>query len=314
MLGWGSWANTQKACNRDAWPFPLFYWDYAIGVFLFSLLAGFGLQLAGPATTNTLSNLRQSAIGPIAHAIASGVLFNVANLLLVVAIDEAGLAVAFPLGIGLALVIGTIISYLQAPKGNPLLIGFGVLLILTAMLLSAIAHRRMGAGKKRGARGPVFAIIAGCVMGTFYPQLEKALSPDFQTGTIVPGTLAPFAALIVFSLGVLASNLIINTIFMRAQGIGYGQYRQGDAKTHLWGLLGGAIWMIAFTCNILASGVAGPAISYALGQGATLVAALWGVFVWKEFQGASSGTWRLVVLMLASYAFGLVLIGSATFS
>lgn len=315
MLGWGSWANTQKACNSDTWPFPLFYWDVAIGVFLFSLLGAFGLQLASPTSVSMLSNLHESAAAPIAHAVASGVLFNVANLLLVIAIDATGLAIAFPLGIGLALIIGTIISYLQVPTGNPLLIGLGVLLILAAMLLSAVAHRRMGASRgMHGARGLVFAVVAGCLMGTFYPQLVKAISPGFQTGTIVPGTLIPSAALFVFSIGVLASNLIINTVFMKTQHVGYGQYCRGAAKTHLWGLLGGCIWMFAFTCNILASGVAGPAISYALGQGATLVAALWGIFVWKEFQAADARTWRVIILMLASYAFGLILIGLATLS
>ena len=151
-------------------------------------------------------------------------------------------------------------------------------------------------------------------MGLFYPQLMRAVSAHFNTGTIEPGQLTPYTALLIFSVGVLGSNIFVNTIFMRAHGIGYARYFGGAGKVHLWGVLGGAIWMFALTCNVIASGVAGPAISYALGQGATLIAALWGILIWKEFYDAPAGTWRYVVLMLASYSVGLTLIGLATFS
>lgn len=313
MLGWGSWANTQKLSDRDAWPFPLFYWDYAVGVFLFSLVIALTLGLGGEF--GAFANLAQAGRAPILHALVGGVLFNIANLLLVVAIDAAGLSVAFPVGIGLALVIGTVVNYFQTPKGNPLLIALGVAFILLAMILSARAHRKLrGKDPSMGVRGLVFAIIAGCLMGLFYPQLMRSISAGFNTGVIQPGQLSPYAALLIFSVGVLASNIFVNTIFMRANGIGYGRYFSGRAKVHLWGLLGGMIWMFALTCNVIASGVAGPAISYALGQGATLVAALWGVFVWREFRDAPAGTWPYVVLMLASYSVGLGLIGLATFS
>lgn len=315
MLGWGSWANTQKASDRTGWPFPLFYWDYVIGVLLFSLVAAGTVGLAGPGAFSALDALRHGTAASIAHAAISGILFNLANLLLVVAIDAAGIAIAFPLGIGLALVLGTAISYFQTPKGNPLLIGLGVLFILLAMLLSGIAHRRVEFSLgKRGSRGPVFAIIAGCLMGTFYPQLAKAIAPGSHTGVAAPGMLTPLAALLVFSFGVLASNVIVNSVLMKRHGIPYSRYFRGDVSKHFWGVLGGLIWMFALTCNILASSAAGPAISYALGQGATLIAALWGVFVWKEFSRAPSGTWRVVTMMLLSYALGLILIGSAMFA
>ncbi len=315
MLGWGSWANTQKLSDRGHWPFPLYYWDYVIGVFVLALLSALTLGMSGNAAFGTVANLHQALPAPVLHAFASGILFNVANLLLVVAIDCAGMAVAFPVGIGLALTIGTLVSYFQAPKGNLALISSGVVLIILAMLFSAIAYRRLpGLSSSKGMRGPLFAVIAGCLMGFFYPQLARAISPNFNTGFIAPGQLAPYSALLIFSLGVLASNLFVNSIFMRTNGIRYSSYFRGNARVHLWGLLGGMIWMFALTCNLIASGVAGPAISYALGQGATLVAALWGVFVWKEFRNAPAGTWRYVILMLVSYALGLTLIGSATLS
>ena len=313
MLGWGSWANTQKLSDRGHWPFPLYYWDYVIGVFVLAVLSALTLGMSGSPAFATVANLHQALAAPILHAFLSGILFNVANLLLVVAIDSAGMAVAFPIGIGLALTIGTVASYYQSPKGNRTLLSSGVVLIVLAMLFSAMAYRKMpGKSSSKGIRGPLFAVIAGCLMGFFYPQLSRAISPNFNTGTIVPGQLAPYSALLIFSLGVLASNVFVNTIFMRANGIRYSTYFNGSAKLHLWGLLGGMIWMLALTCNLIASGVAGPAISYALGQGATLVAALWGVFIWKEFRDAPVGTWKYVVLMLVSYGLGLTLIGSAT--
>ena len=314
MLGWGSWANTQKLSERDHWPFPLFYWDYAIGVFLFALVAAFTLGFSGAGTT-TLANFAQARATPMLHAVAGGILFNIANLLIVVAIDAAGLAVAFPIGIGLALVIGTIASYVQEPKGSASLIACGVAFVVLAMIFSAVSYRRLQSrGTSRGARGPIYAVIAGCLMGLFYPQLARSLPPNFHTGLIAPGSLTPYTALLIFSVGVLLSNVVINTIFMRANNVRYATYFRGAPKTHVWGLLGGLIWMFALTCNVIASGVSGPAISYALGQGATLVAALWGVFVWREFSNAPAGTWKYVVMTLLSYALGLTLIGAANFA
>lgn len=300
MLGWGSWANTQKLAGqkregKDKWPFELFYWDYAIGVFAFSLL--FAL---------TLGNLGWSGAGTgaIWTAISSGVLFNISNILLVVGIDAAGMAVAFPVGVGLALVIGTVKSYVLAPQGNEKLLMTGVALIVFAMIMSALAHRRLGQStKKNTLKGLVFSVVAGCLMGFFYPQLVAATAPDL---------LSPYTALVFFAIGLLASNVVVNTIFMRAGRFTYADYFRGSARLHSLGFAGGCIWMLALSLNLLAAGVAGPAISYALGQGATLVAAIWGVFIWREFAHAPKGTWTFILLMFAGYIAGLILIGVAS--
>jgi glucose uptake protein len=284
MLGWGSWANTQKLAGKEKWPFELFYWDYAIGVFLFSLLfagtLGGGFAIVAAATI---------------PALISGAIFNVSNILLVVGIDAAGMSVAFPVGVGLALVIGTVESYIENPKGNPSMIFAGVALIVFAMIMSALSRKSVGANPTRGL---IFSVIAGCIMGLFYPQLMRAIGPD---------KLTPYVALVFFAAGVLASNIIVNTVFMRAGKVTYADYFRGSAKLHLIGILGGSIWMVALCLNVIASNVAGPAISYALGQGATLIAAIWGVFVWRE-KGAKAYT----VLMFIGYASGLILIGAAT--
>ena len=313
MLGWGSWANTQKMAGKEKWPFELYYWDYGLGVAFMSVVLALAMGSAGARGMNTMANLAQASAGPAAAAVASGALFNVSNVLLVVAIDAAGMSVAFPIGVGLALVIGTVTSYLQVPKGNAALLFGGVALVVLAMVMSALAHGKLRrTGGQGWVRGVLFSAIAGCLMGFFYPQLMRSITPDFNNGAVVPGYLTPYTALIFFGAGLLLSNFLVNTIFMRAGGWRAADYFRGSARLHLLGILGGVIWMLALGLNVVASGVAGPAVSYALGQGATLVAAIWGVAVWKEFRGAPAGVTPLLIVMFAGYALGLALIGSAT--
>jgi len=314
MLGWGSWANTQKLAGKEKWPFQLFYWDYAIGVLLFGILFSHTLGSMGTAGMSAVANMHSTAEWSyVGLAAASGAIFNLSNILLVVGIDAAGMAVAFPVGVGLALVIGTVTTYIGAPKGNPVLLFGGVALIVFAMLMSAKAHsvlpRPTG---KSSSRGVLYSAAAGVLMGFFYPLLMRSISPDFNTKPIAPGLLTPYVALFFFGAGVFFSNFVWNTWFMRMGGLRIGAYFRGSARLHGIGILGGLIWMLALSFNVIASGVAGPAISYALGQGATLVAALWGIFIWREFRDAPPGTGRILGLMLAGYTAGLVLIGAAT--
>ncbi|MYC66965.1 MAG: multidrug DMT transporter permease [Acidobacteriia bacterium] len=313
MMGWGSWANTQKLAGKEDWPFELYYWDYAIGVFLTGILFALTLGSFGNVGMGAAANLGQAAGVPISDAMLSGALFNVANILLVVAIDAAGMSLAFPVGVGLALVIGTVRSYMQAPKGDPTLLFAGVALIVVAMIMSALAYSKLPpvAGRRLG-RGLLYAVLAGCLMGSFYPMLVRAVSPDFSSGAIEAGFLTPYTALFYFGIGLLLSNFVVNTIFMKAGGKTYGRYFGGGPKLHSLGILGGMIWMVALGLNVIASGVAGPAISYALGQGATLVAAIWGVFIWKEFKAAPASAYPFIVLMFLGYTNGLALIGVAT--
>ncbi|MBV8571676.1 MAG: AcrB/AcrD/AcrF family protein [Acidobacteriaceae bacterium] len=312
MIGWGSWANTQKLAGKERWPFELFYWDYSVGVALAGFLFFITLGIAGSAGMPSFANLAGASAGALWRALGAGALFNLANILLVAAIDAAGMAVAFPVGIGLALVIGTAASYIETPKGNAAYLSAGVCLILLAMFVSAAAHRRLaqaeGASKRSGL---LFAIVAGLLMGFFYPELMRSISPAFNSEPIRPGLLTPYTALFVFGLGVLASSIPFNGWFMRSRHSRMSDFWNARPGLHFPGILGGVIWMIALGLNVIASGVAGPAISYALGQGATLIAALWGVFVWHEFRHAPAGTNRLIFLMFASYAAGIILIGRA---
>ena len=299
MLGWGSWANTQKLAGKEKWPFELFYWDYSIGVAITGLV--FFLTLGAASLSGATSSAEWAAV-------ASGALFNLANVLLVAAIDAAGMAVAFPVGIGLALIIGTAVSYIQTPKGHAGYLVGGVSLILLAMIISAVTHSRLQKPGTQGkSLGLIFSIAAGLLMGFFYPQLMRSMTSE-------PGMLTPYGALLFFGIGVLVSSIPINGWFMHSRGSRFADFTKARAALHLPGILGGIIWMAALGFNVLASGIAGPAVSYALGQGATLIAALWGVFVWREFRDAPSGTNTLIAIMLAAYALGLYLIGRATLS
>ena len=317
MLCWGSWANTQKLASKE-WRFELFYWDYAIGVLLFALALAFTLGSTGSAGRSFLADLAQAENGPLLSAFVGGVIFNLSNILLVAAIDIAGMAVAFPIGVGLALVLGVITNYMASPVGNPLLLFPGVLFVVAAILLSAVAYSRLPAqGQKTIGKGIVLSVVAGLLMGFFYRFVAASMSADFIN--LEPGKLSPYSAIVMFSVGLLASNFLWNTIVMKRPFVGepvaFGDYvAKGSPRLHLIGILGGVIWNLGMSLSIIAAGAAGFAISYGLGQGATLVAALWGVFIWKEFTGAPPGTSRLLALMFAAFVVGLTMIVAARFA
>ncbi len=319
MLCWGSWANTQKLASRQ-WRFQLFYWDYVFGVFLLSLLLAFTLGSSGTDGRGFLVDLAQADGRWLGSALAGGVVFNLANILLVAAIDIAGMAVAFPVGIGLALVLGVVTTYVAKPEGNVPKLALGVGCVMLAIVLDALAYKRLAAaGIRAPLRGIVLSIVAGVLMGFFYSFVAQSMGAyDVATHALEPGKLSPYTALVLFSAGVLASNFLWNSIAMAkpfsGAPVSYADYfRQGNLNLHLIGILGGVIWSLGMSLSIIANTAAGPALSYGLGQGATMVGALWGVFIWKEFKGAPRGTGRLLAAMFVLYLVGLgVLIASKT--
>ncbi len=310
MLCWGSWANTQKLASKE-WPFQLFYWDYCIGVVLLTLIFAFTLGSTGDAGRPFLADLGQAGGAAIWSALLGGIVFNLANILLVAAIDIAGMAVAFPIGIGLALVIGVVVNYVKLPYGDPVLLFAGVAAVMVAIILDALAYRRLPTDKGTTTKGIVISIAAGVLMGFFFRFVVASMATDFANPEA--GKLTPYTAVFIFSVGLLLSSFLWNTIVMKKPFVGepvsLGSYfSQGTPKLHLVGILGGIIWSIGMSLSIIASGAAGPSISYGLGQGATLIAAFWGVFIWKEFKGAPAGTNRLLGLMFVFYIVGLALI------
>jgi len=231
--------------------------------------------------------------------------------LIVVAINIAGMAVAFPIGIGLALVIGVVVNYVATPLGNPMVLSIGVILVALAIVLDAFAYRKASRGKmSTTTKGIVISILGGILMGFFYRFVAASMVSDFAVPEA--GKLTPYTASVIFAVGLLLSNFAWNTFFMYKPVSGekatYSDYfRKGDAKLHMIGILGGVIWSLGMTLNIIASGQAGFAISYGLGQGATLIAALWGVFIWKEF-GKAEGLKGILTTMFMFYLAGLALI------
>jgi glucose uptake protein len=310
MFCWGSWANTQKLAKKG-WRFELFYWDYTIGVLLLSLVLGLTLGSHGTEGRPFLADLQQASQTSILSALLGGAIFNAANILLVAAIDIAGMAVAFPVGIGLALVLGVVVNYVADPIGNSALLFGGVLLVVLAIILDAVAYRKIpGSAGGVSTKGLVLSIACGILMGFFYRFVAASMYPVFTRPE--PGKLGPYGAVFIFAVGIFLSNFILNTFVMkkpfRGEPVSYADYFKGGLGTHLTGILGGIIWGIGMSFNIIASGRAGFAISYGLGQGATMVAALWGVFIWKEFRTAPAGTSKLIAAMFACFLIGLGLI------
>lgn len=320
MLCWGSWANTQKLTAGN-WRFELFYWDYVLGIGLLALLAAFTMGSLGAGGRPFLTDLAQADPTNLGLAVWGGVLFNAANILLVSAMAIAGMSVAFPVGIGLALVIGVVVNYLNAPVGNAGLLFGGMALIVVAILLNATAYRKTATGATNASvKGLLLSVVAGCLMGLFYGYVAQSMFPDFEQP--LPGKLSPYTAVVFFAVGVLLSNLLFNTLLMRRPFVGtpvsYADYFNGSGgptgrgptgrRNHLMGMLGGMIWCLGMLFSILASDKAGPAISYGLGQGATVIAALWGIYIWREFKNAPKGVGTLLNGMLVCYVVGLALL------
>lgn len=338
LVCWGSWANTIKLSGK--WRFELFYFDYAFGVLLLALAAGLtfgsmdgGALVQGAPMFSFADNLAIASKRQLAYAGLGGVVFNLANLLLVAAITVAGMSVAFPIGIGLALIIGVVLNYMVRPAGSVMLLSSGVLLIVCAIIITALAYgakaaaeakrtpapepdRRPGKGKGPGmgaaTKGVILSLAAGVLMGLFYPLVELSKTGDFGLG--------PYAAAFMFAVGVFVSTPIFNLFFMNlpVEGppVSFKDYFQGTFWQHAMGWAGGIIWCIGAVANFVAASAPpqvniGPAISYAIGQGATLASVLWGLLVWKEFAGADSRVQLRVALMLIFYVAGLAVLSVA---
>jgi len=309
MLCWGSWANTVKLC--PGYRFQLFYWDYVIGLLIGALAWGLTLGTAGSVGLRFLQDLASIPRSNLALVLIGGAIFNVANLLLVAAIEIAGLAVAFPVGIGVALVVGALSNYILSPNGNPIMLFGGIALVVAAIVFDAIAYRlRERERLATGRRGVIISLIAGLLMGTFYPFVSRGMS-----GPNAPG---PYAASFYFVVGVAVCAVPFNYFFMRRplgaeQPVTMGGFFSAPTQRHLWGTLGGAIWCTGGVFNFVASRahIVGPAVSYSIGQGATMISAAWGVFIWREFADAPARAKTYLFWMFVLFLCGLTLVALA---
>jgi glucose uptake protein len=303
---WGSWANTYKGVKN--YRFELFYWDYAIGIFLMALIWGHTLGSTGNDASSLMNNIHSASTSNVIYALIGGAIFNLANLLLVAAIDMAGLAVAFPIAIGIALVVGTVFTYALEPKGNALLLGLGVISALVAVVLDGKAYGSLSRdGTSVSRKSVVVCVVSGTLMGLWNPALARAMNTGNRLG--------PYSAVVFLTLGALLSCFIWNLYFMRRPLVGepvsFSGFLRGPASGHLLGLLGGFIWGTGTVFNIVAGKSIGLAISYAIGQSAPMVAALWGVFVWKEFAGAGGRAKMYLAGMFVFYCLAILLIAKA---
>jgi glucose uptake protein len=306
MICWGSWANTLKLAPN--FRFQLFYWDYVIGLAAGAILWGLTAGSLGHSGAPFLDAVMHTPGNAIAYAICGGIIFNIANLLLVAAIDVAGLAVAFPVGIGLALIVGTISSYIVRPAANPLLLFGGVALVTVAIILDAAAYRRREQNAPAATtRGIVLSLIAGLLMGSFYPLVAHAMSAP--QSSMSPG---PYATALFFAIGVLISTIPANFALMARPldgkpPVSLSGYWSAPFGWHAAGWVGGAIWATGAIANFVASqtNFVGPAVSYSIGQGATMVSACWGVFIWREFAGSPPSAKFLLFLMFVFFLLGL---------
>lgn len=308
MFCWGSWGNTQKLASK-AWRYEFFYWDYVLGIVISSLLFAFTLGSTGEGGRSFMADLVQADVANMSSAFLGGIIFNASNILLSAAIAVCGMSVAFPVGVGLALVLGVLINYFGAAKGEPTFIFVGVLLIIIAIILNGVAYKKALVGSKRlSGKGLLLSVSAGVIMAFFFRFVAASIDlENFQDPAA--GKMTPYTAVFIFSLGILTSNFVFNTIAMKhpveGKPVSISGYFKGNIGTHLVGILGGIIWCIGQELSMIASEKAGAAISYGLGQGATLVSALWGILIWKEFKGAPAISNRLNLAMFILFVIGL---------
>jgi len=305
MICWGSWPSIQKLTTN--WRFELFYYDFAIGIFAAGALiaATLGTLFGSPTCWENLAAADRSVIVLI---LLSGVIWNMANVLLVNGIALVGMAVAFPVAIGLALVLSTIGGYLVMPRGNPMLLAAGVAFVFAAVIVNSLAYSRATAERKQGSRkGLIACLLAGVLISTVGPVVGKALSARPQLG--------PYGITFLFTGAAFASTFPILYVFMHHPLEGSptcaAGYWKGTGAQHAAGFSAGAVWTLGTALTWTAANQVGIALAMAIGQANPLVAAVWGVFVWGEFKGAPRRSKLLLVLMFALYVAGLMLLVSS---
>lgn len=310
MICWGSWPVTMKF--TPGWRFQLYYWDFVFGVVLTSLLLGLTLGSSVGGPSSFVSNLRSVDLPHIFWAFLAGILFDIANLLLVAAIEFAGLSVAFPLGAGIALIEGVLLNYILAPKGNAILLFGGVGLVTVAIVFDGSAYRIRETRQRKATtiKGIAISLVAGVLLGLFYPLATKSFSGA--------NALGPFTVVFVSSIGSLLCNIPVNYYFMRrpidgGARLALKNYYESRGSFHVLGLLGGFIWCLGTVLSLVAANarIVGPAVSYAVGQGCTMVSAIWGVFIWREFDSAPARARAQLGLMFLFFVAGLAAIALA---
>jgi glucose uptake protein len=333
MFCWGSWANTLKLAGK--WRFELYCFDFAFALMLFALIYALTTGNLGYDGFGFMDNVMNAGKREWASAAGGGVVFAFGNIMLMAAISAAGMALAFPLALGTALIIGAVLSWAASPGGNPLNLWAGGLLVVVAMVADASGYRALGrqrhealakAGKARstrrpsGVKGIVLSLFGGLLLGATPMLLQKATVPD--TG------LGPYAVWVFFGVGVLTTTLAVGmfllNLSMQGEELSIAAYFKSTRRQHMLGWLGGAMWCTGAVASFVAiyantapgangglpAGAApvGPVPIYALAQSATLLAAIWGMLVWKEGKDGDFRVKAMMALTLVLFAGGVAMI------
>jgi glucose uptake protein len=333
LVCWGTWANTLKMAGK--WRFELYYYDFALGFAVLAVLAAF---TGGSLNSNELTfqeNLLITGYRNMAFGIAAGVIFNLGNMLLAASIAVAGLALAFTFTFATALVVSTAWSLIFEASSGILLSICGVGLLLAALVTGAAAYSKYLISRAEAARrdvpqmdprdkrtksspsrGPALAITLGAVggiaLGLFRPLLDA--------GSQGEGGVAPYGLSLLFASGIMLSTIILGPFFFNfpvtGDPIGLSDYFKGTGKQHTLGFLGGAIAGAALLTGMLALSAPSAARiaalpSYALSQGAPVLAVAWGLFVWREFKSAAERSALLLRIMWILLAIGVGLLAVA---
>jgi glucose uptake protein len=298
MVCWGSWTNASRLARQGRLEF--FHADFSWGVFAVAVAAG---------AAGLLDSLGRASGAAIGSALLGGMAVNAGNLVLVVGIARVGMTVASPVSVGLALVLSTSLSYLVQPRGNAALLAAGVALILCAAMANALAYRLAfppQGGRRRGGLG--LCVAAGLLFSAAAPLATHALA--------AAEPLSPLAAAALYASGGLLAGLLLLAWLARRPVEGgpytFAAYSASSRRNHLAGLAGGAIWGTGMTLCFVAGGAAGMALAGAVGQANPLVAAVWGIFVWREFHGASRRAWQALALAIALYVAGLLVLAASS--
>jgi glucose uptake protein len=316
MICWGSWQNTQNLIGKN-WRFEHYYWDFSIGILLFALLMAFTFGSFGTEGRSFLPDISQADPKNLLSAAIGGIIWNVGTLLLVAAISIAGMSVAFPIGGGIGWTLGILINYMGKPEGNPLFLFGGTAFIILAIIMSMQSYKKLAANQRKPTmKGIVLAFLAGLCIAFFYRFVASSLATDFSPADA--GKISSYTAVVFFSIGALICTAIVNPIFMarpvQGEPVKMSVWFKAPSRTHLLGMLGGAIWCVGNSVSFMSVNAASPAISYGLSNSAPVVAAIWGIFVWKEFKDAPKGTNTLLAMMFLFYLIGLGLIVYSRFA
>jgi glucose uptake protein len=325
LLCLGIWVSAFKLVGR--WRFELFYFDFAFGLLVTALILAFTVGNLGYDGFDFLDDLQHTGKRQWVFCFAAGMIFNFANLLLVAAVSVAGTVLAFPVGMGVGLILATVLSFAASRSGNGAMILVGAGLVLVSALVNAIGHRLLAQqrheelardGKARstrrpsGAKGIVLALVSGLLMGSFWPLLDKAREGDLGMGPYAIGTL--------FTCGVFFSTFVYNIFLMNlpveGDPVDLSHYFRAKPRQHLWAFMGGVIWSLGTFGGmvVLAAPEAqqgSPALHAILAQAAPLLTALVGIFVWRELKGADMRVRALTLLMIVLYGCGVVLLSIA---